>query len=804
MATSNGETGGETKQAEAQGSPLSLPFEHWNRCGSERLEGAEFSDFVKALEGAAFRDGKNHDGWVAYQTSAILRLFASEGATHLTKQQFEEMQEKRPLTLFTKEIKRIAVLGAGAFGIAMAVAVSSGGHQVRLLVTSSRTDEQLKASGNLTMAELARFINEHKVYPTETPKQRKIAGQLPPGYCFPTNLTAVSTPAEALSGVEYVVSAAPAQGTHKMMMRLKDDIPLGVPIVVVSKGICSQKYRDERSNAKGDAAVAAGQKLARHPTYMKTMDQVIDLALGEDRNPIVALAGPSFAKFICYGEPTAVTVACRDEAVARDVAQVFSTPHFKCFYTTDVVGAEVSGALKNVVAIACGMCIGCPKFNLPAGLGDGKGEGEGDEDGAAKLAARVRALQKAEFKAKKGGSGLSLGPNATAMLLTRAWEDVRIVCTELGARSETLLSLSGLGDLMLTCYGGESRNAKFGGILGMASLAPGGKDAPPPSRDNPTLEFVLENDDIYPVSEGYYTSLALQDMAKQLNLELPVLSKICDVLQGAMRPQDLIGTIMTEPITPEFDREVQDKRVVKGPGALHVKPSHLHQRSGLLRRLGLNLEDEEGSISTLRQPSSVPSVALVMIEYQNEFAAEGGKMHDAVRETMAHTGMLAKSIELLDEARDAGCTVIHAPIMFRSDNSDNPNPSQPGTILHGCADGGLFKKDSSGAAYVEGMAPKPGDLEVSNKRGLDTFSNTNLAELLQACQCRTIALCGFLTSCCVESTMRSAYERGFNVITITDCTADTSLKGYEAAVDGTFKLFSTPMTKHEFVQNVLK
>ena len=113
-----------------------------------------------------------------------------------------------------------------------------------------------------------------------------------------------------------------------------------------------------------------------------------------------------------------------------------------------------------------------------------------------------------------------------------------------------------------------------------------------------------------------------------------------------------------------------------------------------------------------------------MIEYQNEFAAEGGKMHDAVRETMAHTGMLAKSIELLDEARDAGCTVIHAPIMFRSDNSDNPNPSQPGTILHGCADGGLFKKDSSGEELADlaflGIAGRtPGGTRWRNKAMLN-------------------------------------------------------------------------------------
>ena len=125
------------------------------------------------------------------------------------------------------------------------------------------------------------------------------------------------------------------------------------------------------------------------------------------------------------------------------------------------------------------------------------------------------------------------------------------MCTARGARTETLLSLSGLGDLMLTCFGGESRNCKFGGILGMAAAA--GTKEQDASVENPTVQFLLSHPEIYPVSEGYWTSMALKDMAAESKIELPVLSKMCDVLAGEMDPRDLISIVMTEPVSPEFD-----------------------------------------------------------------------------------------------------------------------------------------------------------------------------------------------------------------------------------------------------------
>eukprot|EP00667_Euglena_gracilis_P023174 EG_transcript_26078 len=191
------------------------------------------------------------------------------------------------------------------------------------------------------------------------------------------------------------------------------------------------------------------------------------------------------------------------------------------------------------------------------------------------------------------------------------------------------------------------------------------------------------------------------------------------------------------------------------------------------------------------------STALVLIEFQNEFTTEGGKLHGAVKEVMESNNMLANSVELVAAAREKGCKVVHCPITFAADSSDNPNKGLG--ILKGCADGGLFVAGTWNAEICEPLKPQAGDLLVTGKKGLDGFPGTDLEELLVKNGIKTVALGGFLTNCCVESTMRTAYEKGFNVITLKDCTAATSLEGQKAATEGTFGLFSSPMTKDEFL-----
>jgi nicotinamidase-related amidase len=183
--------------------------------------------------------------------------------------------------------------------------------------------------------------------------------------------------------------------------------------------------------------------------------------------------------------------------------------------------------------------------------------------------------------------------------------------------------------------------------------------------------------------------------------------------------------------------------------------------------------------------------ALVLIEYQNEFTSSGGVLHDAVSPVMEKTGMLPKTKALVEAARAAGVTIMHAPITFAPGYGELSR--HPYGILKGVVDGNAFVKGTWGAAIVDDLAPADGDIVVEGKRGLDTFASTNLDFILRSKGIDTVILAGFLTNCCVESTMRSAYENGYRVITLTDCTAATSAEEHDNAIAYDFPMFSMPM-----------
>jgi len=169
---------------------------------------------------------------------------------------------------------------------------------------------------------------------------------------------------------------------------------------------------------------------------------------------------------------------------------------------------------------------------------------------------------------------------------------------------------------------------------------------------------------------------------------------------------------------------------------------------------------------------------------------------------MESTNMLANSIQVVDAARAQGCKIMHTPITFAPDGSDNPNKGQG--ILKGCYDNSFFTRGTWNADFVEGMQPKEGDITIQGKRGLDAFPGTNLEEQLVDNKIKTIVLGGLLTNCCVESTMCTAFEKGFNVVTLKDCTAATSEEGQTGATEGTWGMFSTPMSKDEFLAAIVK
>ena len=184
--------------------------------------------------------------------------------------------------------------------------------------------------------------------------------------------------------------------------------------------------------------------------------------------------------------------------------------------------------------------------------------------------------------------------------------------------------------------------------------------------------------------------------------------------------------------------------------------------------------------------------AVVLIEYQNDFTSEGGALHGAVADVMAQTGMLENTGRLVAAARAAGATIVHAPITFAPGYGELSE--HPYGILKGVVDSTAFVKGGWGAEIVDQLAPHEGDVVVEGKRGLDTFATTNLDFILRARGITTIALGGFLTNCCVESTMRSGYEKGYEVITLADCVAATSSEEHENAIRFDYPMFSVVMT----------
>ena len=194
------------------------------------------------------------------------------------------------------------------------------------------------------------------------------------------------------------------------------------------------------------------------------------------------------------------------------------------------------------------------------------------------------------------------------------------------------------------------------------------------------------------------------------------------------------------------------------------------------------------------------TTAVVLIEYQNDFTTQGGVLHEAVSEVMDKTDMLTHTREVVMAARTAGATIMHAPIAFSEGYGEITN--HPYGILKGVVDGQAFVKGSWGAQITDELTPAADDIVVEGKRGLDTFASTNLDFILRSKGISTVALGGFLTNCCVESTMRSAYENGYRVITLSDCVAATSVEEHENALKYDYPMFSLPMTGDEFVNEL--
>jgi nicotinamidase-related amidase len=210
-------------------------------------------------------------------------------------------------------------------------------------------------------------------------------------------------------------------------------------------------------------------------------------------------------------------------------------------------------------------------------------------------------------------------------------------------------------------------------------------------------------------------------------------------------------------------------------------------------KVGENSSTDEGGPLSLNPLDT----AVIFIEYQNEFTTEGGALHDDVKECMEDTGMIENSKKVMDAARDSGALIIHVPIIFEKGHLEISK--KPYGILAGIKEGELFKADTWGAEICDAMKPSKTDIVIKGKNGLCGFKTTNLNFILRQGGVKNVVLGGFLTNCCIESTMRNAYELGYQVYTMEDCCAATSVGGHKAAFEHTFGMFSVPTKSSDII-----
>ncbi|MGD0294527.1 MAG: NAD(P)H-dependent glycerol-3-phosphate dehydrogenase [Terracidiphilus sp.] len=330
-------------------------------------------------------------------------------------------------------MSRIAVLGSGAWGTAIALSLDRrGGHQLTLWAHSDELARQIVDAG------------ENRLFL--------------PGFPLPERISVTGDEA-AVHEAEFVVSVIPSEFLRATFTRLRPHMHTGQIIVSATKGV------EDRS--------------------LLRMSQVIAACLEETglRLPIGAFSGPSFAQEVAQGQPTAITVAFEDAAVAARIQAELASETLRLYTSTDVIGVELGGALKNVIAIA-------------AGVADGVG----------------------------------LGYNSAAALMTRGIAEITRLAVACGGRRETLAGLSGVGDLVLTCTGSLSRNRTVGQELGrgrklaeiLAGL--GGK-----------------------VAEGVLTTRAALGLARRHGIEMPITEQMELILDEGKDPREAIRDLMLRP-----------------------------------------------------------------------------------------------------------------------------------------------------------------------------------------------------------------------------------------------------------------
>ncbi len=191
--------------------------------------------------------------------------------------------------------------------------------------------------------------------------------------------------------------------------------------------------------------------------------------------------------------------------------------------------------------------------------------------------------------------------------------------------------------------------------------------------------------------------------------------------------------------------------------------------------------------------------AVVLIEFQNEFCKEGGKLHELVSGEIERQGTIENGAKLAEAAREKGCLVIHAPFVFDEKWADEKCVCG---ILAGAKEGGAFRPGDWGTEFIDEMQPKEGDIVIEGKRALSGFSNTGLAEVLEKHGIKNVVCAGFLSNVCVESTARSAYDLGYKVQIAKDATAATSKANQEYVENELYPVLGGAGTVDEIIGQI--
>lgn len=326
-------------------------------------------------------------------------------------------------------IERIGIVGAGAWGTALALAAARAGREVTLWARDPKTVESIN---------VARQNRAHL-----------------PGIVFDAPIAATSDLVAALRA-EAIILAVPAQALRAAATAAAPHVIAGTPLVIAAKGL-------ERGTGKRMSEVLA---------------EAVPAAL-----PVV-LSGPSFAADVAARLPTAVTIAAVAEDIALALCRALGHAAFRPYAETDVIGVEIGGAVKNVFAIAAGIVV-----------------------------------------------GRRLGASALAALIARSFAELRRFAEALGARRETLMGLSGLGDLVLTCSGPQSRNFAYGQSIGE------GRDPSAP----------------HPLVEGIETAAVARDLARRHGIDMPIVEAVAGILAGNLAVDAAIEGLMNRPLKRETD-----------------------------------------------------------------------------------------------------------------------------------------------------------------------------------------------------------------------------------------------------------